>query len=130
SVSIAVMISLSCGIVFGPKIFRGGLFNVTRQYAAECLVSKTRFSVFIKPPAVRTSPSLAVSRREADEVTHVELPNTLGAKRNRSKLRRESKVITSLRTSQGISSTTSLCSSRISFVTWKGFSNTQFKTGP
>src|SRR6266576_5236518 len=48
SVSIAVMILFSCGIVFGPKTFRGGLFNVTRQYAGECLVRKTRFSFMIK----------------------------------------------------------------------------------
>src|SRR5262249_47207486 len=26
------MISLSCGIAFGPKMFSGGISNVTRQY--------------------------------------------------------------------------------------------------
>ena len=57
--------------------------------------AKKAEAVFIKPPAALMSPSLAVCRREADEVTHVELPNTLGAKKNCSKLRRESKVITS-----------------------------------
>src|SRR2546426_7364230 len=29
------MISLSCGIVSGPKMLRGGLLNVTRQYAGD-----------------------------------------------------------------------------------------------
>src|SRR5258708_33692329 len=39
--SIAEIISLSCGIVLGPKMFTGGLFKVTRQSAGDSLVRKT-----------------------------------------------------------------------------------------
>src|SRR5262249_14017873 len=34
------MISLSCGIAFGPKMFSGGISNVTRQYDGKCRSSR------------------------------------------------------------------------------------------
>jgi hypothetical protein len=96
SISILILVCAAGRMIDARHIFPLWRDFVVRRQTGH--VDEALALVFTKPPAVRTSPSLAVLRREADEVIHVELPNTLGAKQNCSKLRRESKVITSLRT--------------------------------
>src|SRR5437660_3903214 len=83
SVSIAVMISFTCGSISGPKMLSGGWSNVTLQYSGErwfkrisliSVAAEFSFFMFVVPlpgfifdPALRSS-SGTLSSRGFDEV--------------------------------------------------------------
>jgi len=51
---LVVIVSLSCGIAFGPKIFSGGISNVTRQYDGKRRSSRIWRAVSVKACSSRT----------------------------------------------------------------------------
>src|SRR5580698_4745765 len=60
------MISLSCGISFGPKMFSGGISNVTRQYDGKRRSSPICFVVNVpSEPFMVWTPDLILRRSDA-----------------------------------------------------------------